>query len=202
MRPGALGVLAAAMLSACGAPSSSATTPSPAPVSAKAIAAAAGDFGSVALTSCPSPTTGPFAAFAAAYRTDIKFHQSIASIATLVSGSGADNWVSSLAAPDAKPEVCRGSLGYAYTPRSVGKEPVVQSYGFVFKDGTTARTNYAQLKSLLVSNSPQTGAGIGLGPDSAMLDLTDIQRIVWLRGDAVSFLLTQDVDSWQSGAKA
>lgn len=195
----------AAVLVACGSSPTSATsspTPRPSPIDAKDAVARPGDFPPQALTACPSPETGDMAGFAAAYNHKVPYYASFAAVAAVVAQANPDNWVSSLAAPDASPAVCKGNLGFGYTPRKTGKEPSVTSMAYVFKDDQSAATAYASAQPYLVRVPSTSRDATGLGANSAISDSGGSQLLIWQHGKVVSYLLTQDVDNWLQGAKA
>ena len=198
------------VLVGCGSPTTgtqAAPTPTPtalasatpAPVSAKSVAAQPADFAPQRLTVCPGPETGDLAGFAAAYRVGIPYHDLVVAAAALAAQANAETWVAALAAPDAKPEVCHGALGFGYAPRQQGKEPDVTSIIVVFKDAASAQSLYPQVQANLVPHPTKTGDSTGLGANSALTDSGDAQLLIWQRGRVVSYLLTQDVDNWMSG---
>jgi hypothetical protein len=198
----AVAALALTVVVACGSSSPGATaTPSSAQASAQSLAARPADFTPVALQSCPAPETGDFASFVAAYRTGVRFQDALAPVAAAVKAANADTWTVSMAAPDAAPAVCKGALGFAYTPRATGAEPTVISIVFVLSDAASAKTTYAQIQPNLVGRGT-TGTQTGFGPDSALRDDGSTQFLIWLRGTRIAYLLTQDTSSWKEGAKA
>jgi hypothetical protein len=198
----ALAVLALTLAVACGSstPATSAS-PSAARATAQSLTARPADFTPVALQTCPAPETGDFAAFVAGYRTGIPFHDPLVAVASSVKQASADAWAASMAAPDADPAVCKGALGFGYNPRASGPEPAVVSFVFVLPDAAAGKTVYAQIQPKLVAHGTP-GASTGFGSDSALQNDGTSQRLVWLRGSRIAFLLIDDVSSWKEAAKA
>jgi len=181
------------LVCACGGNVAAPAIASPTPLSAQALAVQPPDFAGASLHVCPSPATGTFAAYAAAYRVGIKRQPLI--VTANLAAAKADSWSQSLSGTL---DTCKGALGFALdSSDGLG----VMSYTFVFPTEADAVAAFPSVGA--GTFGPQVrGSQTGFGANSASSSYGVSYWITWQHKTVVALLECDNVPSCKAGAMA